>query len=76
MTRGIGHRLRLLEERSAPAGEPHFHSHLIRFITPEHDVVRTLLMQWGKPSVWPHLRESAPSADTLRMPRITTDIQH
>jgi hypothetical protein len=62
MTRGIVHRLRRLEERSAAAGESHFHSHLIRFITPEGEVASTLQMGFGKPGVWTHLLPEEPSS--------------
>ena len=53
MTRGIVHWLRKLEERSAVARESF--SHLLRFIRPGGDVVSTLLIETGKPSVWTHL---------------------
>ena len=62
MTRGIVHRLRRLEERSAAADESCFDSHLIRFITPEGEVASTLLMEFGKPGVWTHLRPEEPSS--------------
>jgi hypothetical protein len=62
MTRGIVHRLRRLEERSAATGQSHIHSHLIRFITPQGKVASTLLMETGKPSVWTHLLPEEPSS--------------
>jgi hypothetical protein len=39
----------------------HSHSHLLRFITPEGEVVSTLLMEFGKPGVWTHLLPEKPS---------------
>jgi hypothetical protein len=62
MTRGIVHRLRRLEERSAAAGESHIHSHLIRFIAPGGQVSSTLLMETGKPNVWTHLLPEEPAS--------------
>jgi hypothetical protein len=47
MIRGVARRLEKLEARSAAV--QHSYSHVIRFITPEHEVVSTLLMEWGKP---------------------------
>jgi hypothetical protein len=68
VTRGIVHRLRRLEERSAAAGDSYFHPHLIRFITPYGEVASILRMEFGKPRVWTHLRPAAPS--------FTADAQH
>ena len=74
MIRGVTRRLRRLEERSAAAGEPHFHSHLIRFIRPAGEVASTLLRETGKPSVWTHLLPEEPSPAAHRTREIAPDI--
>ena len=65
MIRGVARRLEKLEAISAAVNDSYPRSHLIRFVTPEHEVVSTLLIESGKPWIWTHLRESPPSSDTL-----------
>jgi hypothetical protein len=74
MTRGIVHRLRRLEERSAAAGASHIHSQLIRFIAPGGQVASTLLLETGKPNVWTHLLREEPSSAARAQSELASDI--
>ena len=62
MIRGVTRRLRRLEERAAIAGESYSHSHLLRFIKPGGEVASTLLIEYGKPSLWTQLLPEEPSS--------------
>ncbi len=61
MIRGVTRRLRKIEERSAIVCESF--SHLLRFTRPGGEVVSTLLIETGKPSVWTHFLPKEPAGD-------------
>ena len=64
MIRGFTRRLENLEVISR--ADSFSFSHLLRFITPEHEVVSTLLIETGKPSVWTHCKQEERASGSER----------